>query len=26
VQSEAYDKFWSGSFLVILPGPAELPP
>jgi hypothetical protein len=26
VQSEAYDKFWSGSFLVISPEPAELPP
>jgi hypothetical protein len=26
VQSEAYDKFWSGSFLVIAPDPAELPP
>jgi hypothetical protein len=23
VQSEAYDKFWSGSFLVISPGAAE---
>jgi len=26
VQSEAYDKFWSGSFLVIAPDPAELTP
>jgi|SRR5579862_6261593 len=26
VQSEAYDKFWSGSFLVIAPDPAEPPP
>jgi len=26
VQSEAYEKFWSGSFLVIVPDPAELPP
>ena len=26
VQSEAYEKFWSGSFLVISPDPAELPP
>lgn len=26
VQSEAYDKFWSGSFLIISPDPAELLP
>jgi hypothetical protein len=26
VQSEAYEKFWSGSFLVIPPEPAEVPP
>jgi hypothetical protein len=26
VQSEAYDKFWSGSFLVIAPGTAESTP
>jgi hypothetical protein len=26
VQSEAYEKFWSGSFLVISPDAAELPP
>lgn len=26
VQSEGYDKFWSGSFLVIAPDPAELLP
>jgi hypothetical protein len=26
VQSEGYDKFWSGSFLVILPERAEVPP
>jgi LCCL domain-containing protein len=26
VQSEAYDKFWSGSFLVISPDPAESSP
>ena len=25
VQSEGYDRFWSGSFLVISPDPAELP-
>jgi hypothetical protein len=26
VQSESYDAFWSGSFLVISPDAAELPP
>ena len=26
VQSEGYDKFWSGSFLVIAPEPAAAPP
>jgi hypothetical protein len=26
VQSESYDKFWSGSFLVISPDPAATPP